>query len=353
MSADGTYHGAGRRQCQNKGWKWRVESTRQHFADWHVWRIEYRWYETVVKARGVGGKRGGLVQVLTEDESIPWSHRAQVQHQKIEENPEKNLNHGDLAPRTGRPAGTGGANDPETREPAHNCCASEKWEWHACFKNMAGECAMRHSNPHCLHGRTRRHHQCGVAKGSPPDGGQWVTHQHRRRKASECQEEARNLAKSGFAHLEAEGAASLKKPTVSQRDSRCNVRPRQRTIFNLGCHTRPPVWGLSPEPHCMIVEGRGALVPLTSVLRSSRHHIRTRTPGSHGCGVAQSTRLNPLPPAKRVLQKMLLRKSNRQEQGVIPTVIEQGRCANAEQSEWDNEGLQKGTEWKDLSQPKN
>ena len=54
--------------------------------------------------------------------------------------------------------------------------------------------------------------------------------------AIECQKVAELSVSSGYAHLGEEGAASFKKPTVSQRDSCCNVRPRQRTIPNLDCH---------------------------------------------------------------------------------------------------------------------
>ena len=77
--ADGTPHSAGGRQRQDEGREQRVESAHQHSAGGHVQRFEYGRHEAAVEAHRVRRQRGGLDQVLTEGESVPWRHRPQVQ----------------------------------------------------------------------------------------------------------------------------------------------------------------------------------------------------------------------------------------------------------------------------------
>ena len=51
----------------------RVESPHQHSAGGHVRRFEYGRHEAAVEAHRVRRQRGGLDQVLTEGESVPWA----------------------------------------------------------------------------------------------------------------------------------------------------------------------------------------------------------------------------------------------------------------------------------------
>ena len=50
-----------------------------HSAGGHVRRFEHGQHEAAVEAHRVRRQRGGLDQVLTEGESVPWRHRSQVQ----------------------------------------------------------------------------------------------------------------------------------------------------------------------------------------------------------------------------------------------------------------------------------
>ena len=53
----------------------------------------------------------------------------------------------------------------------------------------------------------------------------------------ECQEVAEHSVSSGYGHLEAEGAASLRKLTVLEHDLYWNVRPHLGTTTIVDCHT--------------------------------------------------------------------------------------------------------------------
>ena len=64
---------------EDEGREQRVESAHQHSAGRHVRRFEHGRHEAAVEAQRVRRQRGGLDQVLTEGESVPWRHRPQVQ----------------------------------------------------------------------------------------------------------------------------------------------------------------------------------------------------------------------------------------------------------------------------------
>ena len=76
---DGTLHSAGGGHRQDESREQRVESAHQHSAGSHVRRFEHGRHEAAVEAHRVRRQRGGLDQVLTEGESVPWRHRPQVQ----------------------------------------------------------------------------------------------------------------------------------------------------------------------------------------------------------------------------------------------------------------------------------
>ena len=77
--ADGTPHRVGGGHRQDESREQRVESAHQHSAGRHVRRFEHGRHEAAVETLRVRRQGGGLDQVLTEGESVPWRHRSQVQ----------------------------------------------------------------------------------------------------------------------------------------------------------------------------------------------------------------------------------------------------------------------------------